>query len=149
MIRRAKKGTFDSVMRAGCWNLLDASREGLEVLHVCEEQEIKVHLAGVFASGLLVGHDKYKYAKAPADKIESTRRWSELCHKYALPLPAVALAFALLPSAVAKVAVGVRRPAELEECCQWIERYQVPLALWEEAVHMGLLPDWIPLPLRP
>ena len=148
MIEKCPTGTFDSVMMAGCWNLLDTSLVALKVLHTCDTLDIKVHLAGVFASGLLAGKDTYKYAKAPQDKIAKTREWSQLCDKFGLPLPAVALNFALLPSVVKKVAVGVRSPEELEQCVEWIQKYKVPLKLWEEAVRMKLLPKWIPIPLR-
>ena len=148
MIGQCSKGTFDSVMMAGCWNLLDPTMQGLEVLQLCEKLGIEVHLAGVFASGLLVGKDTYKYSKAPPEKIELTMKWSTLCDKYGLPLPAVALSFALLPKVVSKVAVGIGKPEELMQCCQWVEDFKVPLILWEEAIDMKLLPKWTPIPTR-
>lgn len=148
LIKKSPKNTFDSVMMASSWNLLDPTREGMEVLHLCQEQGIKVHLAGVFASGMLVGKDSYRYSKPSPQKQRLAQRWTELCERYSLPLPAVALAFAMMPQVVSKVAVGVRSPEELEQCCYWAESFYVPLALWEEAVSTGLLPEWIPIPLR-
>ena len=37
----------------------------------------------------------------------------ELCGEHGVPLPVAAFAFALLPSVVEKVAVGVKSPAEV------------------------------------
>ena len=59
MIEGKPKGTFNSVMLAGSWNLLDQS--GLEVLKACEARGVDVHNAGVFASGLLVGGATFRY----------------------------------------------------------------------------------------
>ena len=56
-------GTFDSVMMAGAWNLLD--QDGYDVLLECQERGVRVHNAGVFASGLLVGGSHYKYGPLP------------------------------------------------------------------------------------
>ena len=46
---------FDSIMLAGCWNLLDQSGE--QVLRVCEKAGIRVHIAGVFGAGIVSWKD--------------------------------------------------------------------------------------------
>ena len=42
-------GTFDSIMSAGAWNLID--QDGYELMLECQRRGIKVHNAGIFASG--------------------------------------------------------------------------------------------------
>jgi aryl-alcohol dehydrogenase-like predicted oxidoreductase len=53
MITGKPAGTFDSIMSAGAWNLID--QDGYELMLECQKRGIKVHNAGIFASGLLVG----------------------------------------------------------------------------------------------
>ena len=67
MIRGKPRGTFDSIMLAGAWNLLD--QDGFEVLLECQRRDIKVHVAGIFASGILVGGSTYKYDVASPEII--------------------------------------------------------------------------------
>jgi hypothetical protein len=45
--------TFDAVLMAGCWNLLDQS--GYDVLLECQKRNISVDIAGVFGAGILWG----------------------------------------------------------------------------------------------
>merc|ERR1711879_1039611 len=72
LIRGAGDGTFDSALLAGGWNLL--SQAGLPCLLECQRRGIPVHLAGIFASGLLVGGSTYAYQIAPPDKVAKTEK---------------------------------------------------------------------------
>merc|ERR1719223_2194099 len=87
LIRGAEKGTFDSALLAGGWNLL--SQAGLPCLLECQQQCIPVHLAGVFASGLLVGGPTYAYQTAPEDKVAKADKWRALADRHGVSLPAV------------------------------------------------------------
>ena len=49
MLEDNPPNTFDSVMMAGAWNLLD--QDGWDVLLECERRGVAVHNAGIFASG--------------------------------------------------------------------------------------------------
>ena len=138
-------GTFDSVMMAGSWNLLD--QDGLLVLLECEHRGVKVHNAGIFASGLLVGGSHYKYGPAPPEIVERTERWKALAAKYGVPLPAVAIAFACAPSVVDGCAVGVKSPEEVTQNVAWLsDANAVPMQLWEDAKSSGLLAEGVPVP---
>jgi hypothetical protein len=106
MLLEKPNGTFDSVMSAGAWNLID--QDGLELMLLCQSRGVKIHNAGIFASGLLVGGDHYKYEKAPAEIIARREKWAALAEKHGVPLPAAAIAFALAPAVVEKAAVGVK-----------------------------------------
>lgn len=134
---------IDTVMIAGKWNLLDQS--AFELLCVCQKRGIRVHNAGVFASGLLVGGSTYAYAPAPRAMIDKARRWRVLCQKYDLKIQSVALAFAFMPTCVTRVAIGVKTCEELNENLSSI-KYKVPRELWLDAKKEGLLLPFIQLP---
>ena len=146
MIRESAPGTFDSVMLAGSWNLID--QDGYEVLLECQERNISVHNAGVFASGVLVGGSNYKYAPAPEEIKSRVARWRSLADAYDVPLPAVALAFALAPAVVDLCAVGFKSPDEVEQSVAWLAAARdVPPDLWRDAKAQGLLLSHVPVPL--
>lgn len=145
MITGKPPGTFDSIMSAGAWNLID--QDGYELLVECQNRGIKVHNAGIFASGLLVGGSHYKYAPAPPEVLDRRERWAALAGKHGLPLPAVAIAFALSPAVVEKAAVGVKSSEEVRTNVEWLEAAtKVPTALWAEAKALGLLAEHVPVP---
>ncbi|CAK9081694.1 unnamed protein product [Durusdinium trenchii] len=132
-------GTFDSIMMARTWNLLDQSSYPLLV--ECQKRGIKVHLAAVFCAGLLWGQNLYMYSsEVPPELKEKVQRWKELSSSYGLSVPQVALAFAFLPSCVERIAVGCASPEQVRgnvELCG----AKVPMELWHKAQSMGLLPQ--------
>jgi len=145
MLEDNPPGTFDSVMMAGAWNLLD--QDGADVLAECERRGVAVHNAGIFASGLLVGGSHYKYAPAPPDIVERTERWRALAAKHDVPLPAVAIAFACAPRVVKGCAVGVKSPEEVAQSAAWLaDANAVPTRLWVDAKELGLLAPDVPTP---
>ena len=145
MIRENPPGTFDSVMMAGAWNLLD--QDGLDVLLECQERGVKVHNAGIFASGLLVGGSHYKYGPAPDEVKQRTERWKQLADEHGVPLPAVAIAFASTPEVVDACAVGVKSPEEVAQSIAWLDdAAKIPPALWTDARARGLLDPRAPVP---
>jgi D-threo-aldose 1-dehydrogenase len=138
VLRGAPTGSFNSIMIAGCWNLLEHSATCLELLLECQRRSIPVHNCGVFASGLLVGGSTYRYAEASVEEKQRTSIWTALCEEYEVPLPAVALKFSLLPSIVEASAVGVKSPSEVAQLVEWFS-YPVPYALLQEAKRRGLI----------
>ena len=145
MIAAKPAGTFDNVMIAGAWNLID--QDGLELLLSCQKRGIKVHNAGIFASGLLVGGDRYKYQPAPSGILVRRAKWQALAQSHGVPLPAVAIAFALAPAVVEKAAVGVQSPEEVRANAEWLAAAEnVPPRLWREAKERGLLGNDTPTP---
>ena len=58
-VKKYPAGTFDNIMMAGCWNLID--QDGYDLLVECQNKNIKVTNVGIFASGLLAGSTHYKY----------------------------------------------------------------------------------------
>ena len=61
---------------------LGAEQGAGELLVECQARGIKVHNAGIFASGLLVGGSTYKYGPAPPHIVERTQQWAKLAHDY-------------------------------------------------------------------
>ena len=110
--------------------------------------ESKCTTQAILASGLLVGGNHYKYAPAPPEIIERREQWLALSEKHGMPLPAVAIAFALLPTVVEKAAIGVKSPDGARMNVEWLQAAsRVPSELWVEAQSMGLLPENIPVPI--
>ena len=101
---------------------------------------VAVHVAGVFASGLLAGGGTVEYR--PANLAEQARAgaWAGLAAEFGLSLGAVALAFAALPACVTAVCVGVKSPAELAHALDDAADCPAPPALWARATRLGLLP---------
>ena len=139
------EGTFDSVMSAGAWNLID--QDGIELMLECQRRGIRVHNAGIFASGLLVGGSHYKYAPASPEMIGRRERWRALAEQHGVSLPAAALAFALAPAVIEKAAVGVKSASEVRANAEWLEvASRVPVTLWMDAKAEGLLAEDVPVP---
>eukprot|EP00300_Choanocystis_sp_HF-7_P015037 c18913_g2_i3.p1 GENE.c18913_g2_i3~~c18913_g2_i3.p1 ORF type:complete len:347 (+),score=71.65 c18913_g2_i3:40-1041(+) len=137
-VQKAPAGTIDSILIANSWNLLTQS--GFELLCECDRRGIEIHIAGVFATGLLVGGETYKYSKAPEELIAKAAQWSELAAKHNTTLPAVALAFAWRPKVVTKILIGMRSAAEVRANVEHINASQkVPEEIWEEARALGLI----------
>lgn len=144
-IRSAEPGTFDSALLAGGWNLL--TQAGLPCLLECEKRGIDVYIAGIYASGLLVGGATYAYIPAPQPMIEKAARWRDLAQKRGFSLPAVAVAFAMLPKVVKRAVVGLAKKKEVDDAVAYFrEASQVPVSLWAEAKDLGLLGAEVPIP---
>lgn len=143
-LQKYPKGTFDNVMVAGAWNLID--QDGMELLQECQKLGVKVHNVGIFASGVLWGSSHYKYGDIPAEVAKKVESWETLAVKHGLTLPQLALNFALLPTCVERVAFGCKKPEQVGNNVALCGK-QVPLELWAEAKQMGLILEKVPLPL--
>ena len=118
-----------------------------DVLLECQERGVRVHNAGVFASGLLVGGSHYKYGPPPDEVKQRTERWKLLAEEHGVPLPAVAIAFATTPAVVDACAVGVKSPEEVAQTIAWLHlTAEIPTALWSDARARGLLDPRAPVP---
>jgi len=140
-IRKYPRGTFDSIMMAGCWNLID--QDGYELLVECQDKGIKVTNVGIFASGMLVGSTHYKYDNnLPPQVVQKLNKWTSLCTKYNMKIINVATSFALLPKVVENVAIGMRDAGKVEANVKLFDGSSnviVPMQLWKEAQVQGLI----------
>lgn len=145
LIRFCPERTFDAALLAGGWNLL--CQAAIPCLMECEHRGIPVHIAGVFASGLLVGGSTYVYKEAPREMVEKTAKWRSLAQKHRVSLTAVAIAFAALPKIVDRLIIGMATPQQVSENMAAVkESHSVPVDIWHESKAMGLLEDAVPLP---
>ena len=69
-------------------------------------------------------------------------QWTQLCDEFNVTLPAVAIAFGLLPKSVRAVAVGVKSATEVREAAA----LAVPLDIFRIAKERNLLAPYVPLP---
>ena len=138
-IRESAENTFDGVMAAGSWNLID--QDGCELYKECEDRGMYIHNAGIYASGLLVGGKTYKYGDAPEHVIKKKKEWEKLCEEFGnVSLPAVAMAFSVAPKVVEKFAVGVKSRFEVEKTLEWLNEIDsIDPKIWDEAKKRGLL----------
>ena len=139
-VRKYPPGTFDNIMMAGCWNLID--QDGYDLLVECQKTNIKVTNVGIFASGLLAGSTNYKYdSKIPRDVKDKLEKWHALCAKFNIEMITVALHFAFLPTIVDYVAIGIRDAAKARANVELFNKSStvVPLELWKEAQKQGLI----------
>jgi D-threo-aldose 1-dehydrogenase len=154
LLRSAPAGTFDEALLAGGWTLL--TQAALPSLLECQRLGVRVAVAAIFATGLLtdkpnvdpkVGRPTYAYQAAPDEVLERAERWRTLAAEHGVSLPAVAIAFAYLPTCVARVVIGCATAEEVAANVRAIEESaKVPASLWHVARARGLLGEDIPLP---
>mmetsp|Transcript_12932 Transcript_12932/g.24422 ORF Transcript_12932/g.24422 Transcript_12932/m.24422 type:complete len:357 (-) Transcript_12932:94-1164(-) len=134
-------GTFDNIMVARTWNLLDQTAYPL--LLECQRRGIKVHMAAIFCAGLLWGQNHFMYSSTvPPAIAEKAKQWEDLCKSFSLSLPAVAMAFAYLPKCVERIAVGCSSAEQVRSNVKLCD-VEVPVELWQQAKARGLLPGYV------
>ena len=164
-VEMARRGDFDCFLLAGRYTLLDQSALA-ELLPLCEERGIAVIAAGVFNSGILSHPDPgaidsvsldpgamgswkesvtFDYEPASAEVIGRAARIKAVCDRHDVPLAAAAEQFPLHHRAVPCVLIGPRTPEHVRLNNEWL-RHPIPVDLWAELKHEGLLPEAAPTP---
>jgi len=139
-VQKYPAGTFDNIMMAGCWNLID--QDGYELMFECQKKNIKITNVGIFASGLLAGSNNYKYnAKIPLDVKYKVEKWQALSKKYKIEMLSLALNFAILPDVVNFISIGIRDAEKAKANVELFHKSKlgVPVELWKEAQKLGLI----------
>jgi D-threo-aldose 1-dehydrogenase len=125
---------LDCVLLAGRYTLLDRSGSGL--LDICADRSVGVILGGVFNSGVLARPEAgatYDYGEASPSVVQVALGYQEIAIDHGIPLPALALQFALQHPAVTAVVVGARSAEEVSfdaECAI----LPVPDAVWRDLI---------------
>jgi D-threo-aldose 1-dehydrogenase len=140
MLDRFVRGSdLDCVLVAGRYTLLD-QQAATALLPACEQRHVAVVIGGVFNSGVLVdpyGQEYFDYRSAPPELSARARDLDRLCARFDVPLPAVAIQFALRHPATTSVLVGARSGAEVEQDRQWAD-VAVPGELWSALADAGV-----------
>jgi D-threo-aldose 1-dehydrogenase len=137
-------GDWDVFLLAGRYTLLEQTALA-PFMTTCIERNASVVVGGPFNSGILVGGDKFNYAKAPDDVVDRVRAIEAVCRSFNVPLPAAALQFPLTHPAVCNVLPGPRSPQELDGILDWWNT-TIPSALWTTLADEGLLAPGTPMP---
>ena len=145
-IRALERAEPTMFLVAGRYTLLDHTALP-RLLPLCEQRGAQVVLGGPYNSGLLAGGDTFNYERAPAELVERTRRIAAVCARHGVDLKAAALQFCMAHPAVAAVIPGARSPAEVTQNAAMMAQ-PIPVALWGELKHEGLLPEAAPVPSR-
>jgi D-threo-aldose 1-dehydrogenase len=147
--RFVRETDVDVVMLAGRYTLLEQHALP-EFLPLCQERGVSVVAAGAFNSGLLARPEvpqdaKYDYAAAPPELVNRASRIAEVCERYGVTLPQVAIQFPLGHPAVSCVVIGSRTAEQMRANAEHFE-VAVPPSLWEELRAEGLLGEEVPAP---
>ncbi|KKB79875.1 hypothetical protein VW35_05135 [Devosia soli] len=137
-------GDWDVFLLAGRYTLLEQTSL-TPFMTTCIARKASVVIGGPFNSGILVGGDKFNYAKAPEDVVARVRAIETVCKEFGVPLPAAALQFPLTHPAVCNVLPGPRSPEELDGILDWWDAH-IPDALWTTLAEKGLLAEGTPIP---
>lgn len=137
-------GDWDVFLLAGRYTLLEQTSLD-PFMTTCVERGASVVIGGPFNSGILVGGDKFNYAKAPEEIVTKVRAIEAVCREFGVPLPAAALQFPLTHPAVCNVLPGPRSPQELDGILDWWDA-KVPDELWTTLAAKGLLAPGTPIP---
>ncbi len=135
----------DHVLVAGRYSVLDRRAERT-LLPACAERGVRVLVAGVLNSGLLVDPRPgapFDYAPAPDGLVAAARRMADACAAHGVPLRAAALQFPTRHPAVDAVVTGGARAAMVADTAAQLA-VPVPDALWAELD--ALVPDPALLP---
>jgi len=138
---------LDIVLLAGRFTLLDHDAYR-EFLPLCLERGVKLTIGGPYNSGILArdldGPVSFNYAPAPQELIHQARQLKQVCDRYGVPLKAAALQYVLNHPVVATAIPGARSVAELEDNVRMVET-PIPVELWAEMKHEGLIPADAPV----
>ncbi|PWT93267.1 MAG: pyridoxal 4-dehydrogenase [Proteobacteria bacterium] len=147
-VRFAKAGTFDVMLLAGRYSLLEQPALK-EFLPLAEQQGLAVLLGGVFNSGILatgpISGAKYNYQDAPPEILARVAEIKRVCDAHGVALPTAAVHFALGHPAVASVVLGAHSPQEVERNVAALTT-KVPGALWADLKAARLLDADAPVP---
>ena len=147
LARFAQEADFDCFLVAGRYTLLDQSAL-TDLLPICEGQGSSVIVGGVYNSGILADPSPgahFDYAPASRAILDKVQRMQAVCERHGVPLKAAALQFPFGHPSVAAVLAGPSSVAEVEENVRMMA-ITIPVDLWAELRHEGLIPEHVPTP---
>jgi D-threo-aldose 1-dehydrogenase len=129
-----ERGSFDTVLCAGRYTLLD--RSGADsLIPIAAASNVEILVAGVFNSGILatgpVPGARFDYSDADPAILDRVRRLERTCDDATVSLPAAALQFPLRNHNISAILLGSASVEELGDC---MARLAEPIAepAWRE-----------------
>ncbi len=145
----ANEGDFDCMIIAGRYSLLDHQSALNDFFPIVEKNKIGIMLAGVFNSGILAkgikGDATYFYKKIPNHIREKYLKISEICNKYNVPVPAVALQFSYANKLISSMILGMDRIDQIKKNIAYLN-YPIPNDLWSELIKKKIIDERCPTP---
>ena len=139
---------LDCVLLAGRYTLLEQGALD-DFLPLCVERNVGVVIGGPFNSGILatgaVAGAKYDYQDPPAEIVERVNRIEAVCRRHGVRMAAAALQFPLAHPVVSATIPGAVSTSEISANLD-LFRAAIPVALWAELRHEGLLDPRAPVP---
>jgi D-threo-aldose 1-dehydrogenase len=147
-IRFAEEGDFDCLMLAGRYTLLEQGALD-KLLPLVERKGIGILVAGPYNSGILatgaVPGAKYNYREPPPEIMKKVARIEVVCRRYNVPLASCALQFPLGHRSISAMVPGAVTPEEIRQNVSLMSA-RIPVDLWSELKHEGLLRSDAPVP---
>ncbi|MBX4862899.1 aldo/keto reductase [Rhizobium sophorae] len=141
--RFIRVGTFDAVMMAGRYTLLDRGAE-VDLLPEAKRQGVEIVVAGVFNSGILAAGPAssgttFDYGAPPQVVVARAKAIEEVCNGHGVPLQAAAIQFPFRDPQVSAAVLGMSRPERIAQNLGWA-KFPIPDALWIDVDKMFELP---------
>jgi D-threo-aldose 1-dehydrogenase len=148
MIEAVKATDTDVCLLAGRYTLLE--QEPLdELFPICQERGVGIVLGGVYNSGVLatgpIPGARFNYAPADKGVLARAGQLEEVCRRYRVDLPAVALQFAYAHPVVVSACIGARNEKQQSQNAELFEA-NVPTELWEDLRAANLIRPDAPTP---
>lgn len=133
--RFVEAGSFDLVMIAGRYSLIDRSAEA-DLLPAAEKAGTGIVAAGIFNSGILAKGPKaegatFDYGAPPPDVTVRAEAVSAICKAHGVPLQAAAIQFPLRHPTVRAAVLGMSRPERVAQNMAW-SRVEIGDAVWQD-----------------
>lgn len=133
MGRYIDTGAFDAVITHNRFTILNRSAEPL--IDKAVSQGLAVVNAAVYNGGILAkGSDQYPYYAYQAVTvaiIDKIKLLEDICRKYDVTLPAIALQFSLRDSRITSTVIGMSSPEEVDETLV-LAGTDIPEDVWNE-----------------
>ena len=114
-----------------------------------KKKNIGIILAGVFNSGILakgIGDNvTYNYDKIPNHIREKYIIVSEVCDRYNVPVPAVALQFSYANKLISSMILGMDRLEQIKQNISFFN-HLIPEDLWKELIEKKIIDERCPIP---
>ena len=145
----ANEGDFDCMVLAGRYSLLEHQNALNDFFPIVAKKNIGIILAGVFNSGILakgIGNNvTYNYDKIPNHIREKYIIVSEMCDRYNVPVPALALQFSYANKLISSMILGMDRVEQIKQNISFLN-YSIPDDLWKELIQKKIIDERCPTP---